>query len=62
METDIAALFERDPLSLSEKDIHSIVEYLRKTREQFMSSGAKQAPKKEPAKKVTSLSLDDLGL
>ena len=36
MESDIAVLFERDPLSLSEKDIQSIVEYLRKSRENFM--------------------------
>lgn len=63
MESDIATLFERDPLSLSEKDIQSIVEYLRKSRENFMQAGPKPArSSKEPAKKVTNLSLDDLGL
>ena len=43
MESDIAILFERDPLSLSEKDIQSIVEYLRKSRENFMQAGPKPA-------------------
>ncbi len=63
METDVAALFERDPLSLTERDIDAIIAYLRKTREQFQS-GVKSAGsmKKEPPKKVTNLSLDDLGL
>ncbi len=63
METDIAALFERDPLSLNEQDLNAIIAYLRNTRQQHVA-GAKSAGsmKKEPAKKITNLDLSDLGL
>ena len=63
METDIAALFDRDPLSLTEKDLNEIIAYLRNTRQQH-ANGVKSAGsmKKEPAKKITNLDLSDLGL
>lgn len=72
--SDIAELFSRDPLDLTDQDLDQIIAKLRASRAAFNSGekGAgnmkKIAPKKalDPSKpiptKVTEISLDDLGL
>jgi hypothetical protein len=56
-------LFERDPLSLSDSDVESIVQQLRVARSKWAEE---EAQKKSAGKKSkpadANLSLDDLGL
>lgn len=71
--TDIAELFARDPLDLTDQDLDAIIAKLRASRAAF-NEGAKgagnmkkMAPKplakdKPIPTKITSISLDDLGL
>lgn len=60
MSNELAELFERDPLSLSELDLDKIVAELREKRKQF-NLGAKTAGKMKEAK-GPKLDLSDLGL
>lgn len=62
--SDIAELFQRDPLSLTREDRTKIIAHYRENREKFIA-GVK-APKATTAKAKTpvqgKLSLDDLDL
>ena len=55
-------LFSRDPLSLLDQDIDTIIEALRAARQKFASE--ESAPKAKPAKlqAPAQLSLDDIEL
>ena len=58
MPTDLAQLFARDPLKLSDADIKSIVEEMRKSRHAFNAGNAKAGstkPKTEKQKQIASL-------
>jgi hypothetical protein len=60
--TDIAALFAKDPLSLTKDDLFSIIVHYRAARTQF-NLGEKQAgaaKKLSPGPKVEKLDLKDL--
>lgn len=59
--SDMADLFARDPLSLTETDITEVVELFRKSRELYISAAVrtKSAAVKRP---VTTLNLGDLDL
>jgi len=64
MSTDISELFARDPESLTDQDLDTIVAHLQTLRAQFML-GAKTAgtmKKKAPKEKVTNIDLGELGL
>lgn len=56
--TDIAELFSRDPLSLSDQDLQSIIERFRAARGQFnlgnMKAGSTK-PKTEKEKKLDAI-------
>jgi len=60
--TDLAALFARDPLSLTSDDIESIIKTMRDKRSQFNLDGtsAKVTPAKKPAKEsaLTAAGID----
>ena len=66
--SDIAELFDRDPLSLSEQDLDTIIKTLRDQRASFKLG--EKAAGKQPAKpkekkvvsKATSIDLASLGL
>lgn len=60
--TDITELFSRDPLELSDQDIDSIIEEMRKKRHLFNSGPAPKAPKKPAAKKPSKFGGLDLGI
>ena len=51
-------LFDKDPLQLTDNDIHRIVAELREQRDRWIKAEAKGKKKAAPA----SLSLEDLGL
>jgi hypothetical protein len=56
--TDLAELFARDPLNLTDDDIRSIVEEMRKSRHAFNAGNAKAGstkPKTEKQKQIASL-------
>jgi hypothetical protein len=56
--TDLAELFARDPLSLTDPDIRSIIEEMRKSRHAFNAGNAKAGstkPKSEKQKQIASL-------
>lgn len=56
--TDIAELFARDPMKLTDADISSIVEEMRKSRHAFNAGNAKAGstkPKTEKQKQVAAL-------
>jgi len=56
--TDIAELFARDPLSLTNEDVRTIVEEMRKSRQQFTLGNAKAGstkPKTEKQKLMSDL-------
>lgn len=55
-ETPLAELFRRDPLSLTQEDIESIIKKMQEAQKQFNLSG-KAAPKA-----TKSYDLKDLGL
>lgn len=56
-------LFERDPLSLNDSDVDSIVHQLRLARTKWAEEEAqKQASGKKSKPADANLSLDDLGL
>lgn len=56
--SDIAELFARDPMKLSEQDIEGIISYFRKSRAQFnlgnMQAGSTK-PKTEKQKQADQL-------
>lgn len=58
--TDIAVLFQKDPLSLTNNDMTAIIAHYREKRAQFIAGGVKgaTAPKepKAPKAKITDLS------
>lgn len=61
--TDINELFNRDPLSLTDEDITSIIAEMRKKRHMFKTApaaGKTKAPAKltEKQKQVSSLKID----
>ena len=65
---DIAAIFQRDPLSLTDQDLDAIVAKFRAQRA-FFNSGApkseaegKATAEKKPKVKLTALDLGDLGI
>lgn len=63
--SDIAALFQKDPLSLTKDDISAIIAKYREARGNFnlgeKSAGAtKKVAPKEKGLKETKLDLDDL--
>jgi hypothetical protein len=67
--SDIAELFARDPLSLSDPDIDVLIAHYRKARENFLLGDAKAG--KSPARKekappknldISGINLDDLGI
>jgi hypothetical protein len=66
--SDISELFDRDPLSLSEQDIGTIITTLRSQRAAFKlgekSAGKMAKPKaeKKPVSKVAAIDLSSLGL
>lgn len=56
--TDLAELFARDPLTLTQSDLTSIVEEFRKSRHQFNAGNIKAGstkPKTEKQKQVSEL-------
>lgn len=56
--SDLAELFARDPLELSDDDIRSIVEEMRKSRHAFNAGNASAGstkPKTEKQKAIASL-------
>lgn len=56
--TDLAELFARDPLELSDDNIRSIIEEMRKSRHAFNAGNAKAGstkPKTEKQKAIASL-------
>lgn len=56
--TDLAELFSRDPLSLTEPDIRTIIEEMRKSRHAFNAGNAKAGstkPLTEKQKTIVSL-------
>lgn len=56
--SDLAELFARDPLKLTDEDIHSIIEEMRKSRHAFNAGNAKAGstkPKTEKQKQIASL-------
>ena len=55
-------IMSRDPEELSRSDRDAIVRTLRAQRFQFMQDEAQAKPKKNGLKKVSSVSLADLGL
>lgn len=61
---DMLELFSRDPLALSQQDISSIVEEMRKSRHTFNAGNAKAGstkPKTEKQKQTSAL-LDKLDI
>jgi hypothetical protein len=55
---DLAELFNRDPLQLTDPDIKSIIEEMRKSRHAFNAGNAKAGstkPKTEKQKAIASL-------
>lgn len=64
--SDIAALFQLDPLSLTKDNIDAIITYYRGARESFIlgekaaGSTKKMKEKSAPGPKLSSLDLDDL--
>lgn len=57
---DIATIFARDPLTLTNDDISRIVERLRAARANFVAGGSKAT--KAAAPKIKEMDLDSLGL
>ena len=55
--TDLATLFARDPLSLSDQDIDIIVHKLREARANFKLEPAKPAKQKTPTVDLAALGL-----
>jgi len=56
--TDLAELFSRDPLKLTDDNIRSIIEEMRKSRHAFNAGNAKAGstkPKTEKQKTIASL-------
>lgn len=56
--TDLATLFSRDPLQLTDPDIRSIIEEMRKSRHAFNAGNAKAGstkPKTEKQKAIATL-------
>lgn len=56
--TDLAELFARDPLQLTDDNIRSIIEEMRKSRHAFNAGNAKAGstkPKTEKQKAIASL-------
>jgi hypothetical protein len=56
--TDLAELFSRDPLKLTDDNIRSIIEEMRKSRHAFNAGNAKAGstkPKTEKQKAIASL-------
>jgi hypothetical protein len=56
--TDLSELFARDPLQLTDPDIRTIVEEMRKSRHAFNAGNAKAGstkPKTEKQKAIASL-------
>lgn len=56
--SDLAQLFARDPLKLTDDDIKSIIEEMRKSRHAFNAGNAKAGstkPKTEKQKAIASL-------
>ena len=56
--SDLATLFARDPLELTNEDIRSIIEEMRKSRHAFNAGNAKAGstkPKTEKQKAIASL-------
>lgn len=67
-QTTLAALFDEDPLKLSDRDFDRIIEELRKDRARYLSTGkgttqskTKVAKPKEISQEAVDL-LSDLGL
>lgn len=56
--TSLQELFDRDPLSLSDSDIDTIVLELRTQRERWQQAEKKGLKKKD----LVTVNLDDLGL
>jgi len=72
-QTPVAELFERDPLSLSQQDLMSVISHLRESRKKFvagsMTAGKPAAKKTAAEKKAEAIAkvtgdvdLGDLGL
>jgi hypothetical protein len=57
---DIAAIFAKDPLTLTKDDLSQVVEKFRAQRAQFAAGGVRAA--KAPKEKSTDLDLDHIGL
>jgi hypothetical protein len=55
--TDLAELFARDPLNLTDDDIRSIVEEMRKSRHAFNAGNAKAGSTKPKTEKQKISSL-----
>ena len=53
--TDLAALFARDPLSLTQADISTIVDEMRKSRHAFNAGNMKAGSTKPKTEKQKSL-------
>lgn len=59
--TDIAELFERDPLLLTKEDRRAMIVYYRDNRAKFIATGKSPRAPKKPLPEG-GLSLDDLEL
>jgi hypothetical protein len=63
MSNDLSELFERDPLSLSEQDIGTIVARMREAQAQYeLGIKVPAAPRAKPKSTKTVELLKDLGL
>ena len=61
--SDIAELFDRDPLNLTKQDLMKIIESLRAQRANWnlgVKGAGSMKPKKKPVEKATAADIDDL--
>jgi hypothetical protein len=56
--SDLAELFERDPLQLSDQDIDRIIADLRERRKTFNTTGKAAKPKAKPTSTIPGLEID----
>lgn len=62
--SDIATLFARDPLKMSDEDFSAIIQKFRESRTAFAAAPTPKAPTKPASGKKLALDLDlgDLGI
>lgn len=58
--SDLAEIFERDPLDLTKVDLEKVVAYYREMRAKFVQAGEKKVAKQVVKKPGVQLDLGDL--